>query len=175
MVPDPIRPKNPQMLMSATKMETSEWPSAIPIWPMLFMTAIPVPTPHRNDTNSIQKSKLRNACMIVWSSPKTGRFRISPSSFFISSFSSSFCEAFSLSPSSAAGVGFVTGVSCIGIGSGICCGCCCRGGISKSVTLRSLEDFHRAYIGRAKGRAMRRRSTAAKAWEKTRPWWPETL
>lgn len=55
MEPEAILPKNPHMLIRETNMETYEYPMARPICPMLLMTAIPVPTLHKNAKKSNQK------------------------------------------------------------------------------------------------------------------------
>ena len=149
-IPETILPKKPQMLVNETKIETSAYPRARPICPMLFMTANPVPTPHRNDTNMIQKSKLFRTSAIVCSSPITGlRFTLS-SSEIAKPPSSSFPTTTALSPSSS--------------GSG-------RRGCSASSELEL--ELHRAekneYAGTATGEARRTRRTAAKARERAAP------
>ena len=81
-------PERAQMLIMETKMETSVKPSASPIWPMLFITAKPVPTPHKNDKNNTQKSTVNASYNMVWSSPSTGLLFSIPPWFFSSSFRS---------------------------------------------------------------------------------------
>jgi len=104
-VPEMIRPKNPNILVRETKSETSGYPRANPIWPILFITAKPVPTPQRNDTNKIQKSTLFSASNIVCSSPTTGAlFSTKPSSSTAATLSLSFSPlpsngSFALCPS----------------------------------------------------------------------------